>query len=196
MRATPTARKPAPLHRLAAIKSSAKRDQPRLSAGQLGPLRRASTADVPTLIDHRLRMWEEIATFPRDELKRHARTYRRFLVGNMASDKLVAFVIPTLKGRLVASGAVWFTGDLPRPSYSAESGYILSMYTDPRFRGRGLARRIVRAAVGECRRRKIRRVALHASPFGRRLYRQLGFERTWEMRLTLPRPRASAKRRR
>jgi hypothetical protein len=43
--------------------------------------------------------------------------------------------------------------------------------------------------VAECRRRGLSRITLHASPFGRSVYRKLGFERTWEMRRVLKAPR-------
>ncbi|HLY77617.1 MAG TPA: GNAT family N-acetyltransferase, partial [Thermoplasmata archaeon] len=63
--------------------------------------------------------------------------------------------------------------------------YLFSMYTEPGFRGRGLASRIVREAIRLSRRRGYTRVVLHAAPLGRRVYSRLGFERSWEMRLLL-----------
>ena len=40
-------------------------------------------------------------------------------------------------------------------------------------------------AVEECRKRKLKRVALHASDIGRPLYEAMGFKSTNEMRLEL-----------
>jgi GNAT superfamily N-acetyltransferase len=100
----------------------------------------------------------------------------------------VALVVEALGGAIVASGGVWFRSEQPRPENSRQTvPYILSMYTEPEYRGRGLAGRIVREAVRICRARGFARVALHAARRARPMYRRLGFERTWEMRRELSR---------
>jgi GNAT superfamily N-acetyltransferase len=130
-------------------------------------------------------MWRDIGTFPEATIAGHAKPYERWLRRSRRNDELVAFVVENAEGRVVASGAVWFALDHPRPGHPERSGYLLSMYTEPAYRHRGLAARIVRSAMRECRRRGLVRMTLHASPFGRSLYRSLGFERTWEMRRLL-----------
>ena len=62
-----------------------------------------------------------------------------------------------------------------------ERGYLLNFYVEPEFRGQGLARRLLAAAVEEARRLQIRVVTLHASKFGRPLYEQEGFRGNNEM---------------
>ncbi len=44
---------------------------------------------------------------------------------------------------------------------------------------------VVKEAIEWCRKKKYERLMLHASEMGRRVYSQLGFKRTWEMRLDL-----------
>jgi len=44
---------------------------------------------------------------------------------------------------------------------------------------------VVNEAIGWCRRNKYERLMLHASEMGRKVYSELGFKRTWEMRLDL-----------
>ena len=63
--------------------------------------------------------------------------------------------------------------------------YLLSMYTEPDFRRRGVASMVVKEAINWCRKNKYERLMLHASEMGRKVYSQLGFKRTWEMRLDL-----------
>jgi GNAT superfamily N-acetyltransferase len=63
--------------------------------------------------------------------------------------------------------------------------YIANVYTSSDYRRNGIARRIMQAIVDWCRAEGFKRVALHASPFGRPLYESLGFEPTNEMRLHL-----------
>jgi GNAT superfamily N-acetyltransferase len=59
------------------------------------------------------------------------------------------------------------------------------VYTEPQFRRRGLARRLIEAALEWCRENKIDVVILHASPEGRALYESLGFQASNEMRINL-----------
>jgi RimJ/RimL family protein N-acetyltransferase len=60
--------------------------------------------------------------------------------------------------------------------------YLLSMYTRPEARGRGVASAIVRAAIAWSTQHGHRIMRLHASAQGRGVYARFGFERSWEMR--------------
>lgn len=62
---------------------------------------------------------------------------------------------------------------------------ILNVYVDPAFRRRGVARSLMAEALDWCRLNGIRAIVLHASQEGRKLYEQLGFAPTNEMRLLL-----------
>jgi GNAT superfamily N-acetyltransferase len=64
--------------------------------------------------------------------------------------------------------------------------WILNMYTEPAYRRRGIARRLVETMIEWCRAEGFRAVALHASQQGRPLYESLGFRPTNEMRLRFP----------
>jgi len=59
------------------------------------------------------------------------------------------------------------------------------MYTEPKFRGRGLATRIVNEAMRWSKRNGHAVMTLHASKQGRSVYSRLRWERTWEMRVRL-----------
>ena len=78
---------------------------------------------------------------------------------------------------LVATGAA-----LP---YDNGFGYISMVIVDPAWRRRGLARRLMEAALVWCGEHGIRAVILHSSDDGRALYEKLGFQPTNEMRLLL-----------
>ncbi len=138
-------------------------------------------------------MWEEIRSFPPRELDRHDRTYRRWAREGLRSRKLFAFLVEDERGRPVGSGALWLAPAPPRPGILSrgEYPYILSMFTEPAARGRGVASRLVRAMVRWSKARGYGRVVLHASPFGRPVYARAGFEPGSEMRLELVRRPAS-----
>ena len=159
--------------------------------------RRTTNADLDMLIDHRHRMWSDIGNRREEDITEHDGRYRRWARSRLRSGELVGWVAESKERAVVGSGCVWFRPDQPRPGLlSLISPYILSMYTEPGWRGRGIATRIVRELVRECRTAGYPNVELHASKFGRGVYGRMGFERTWEMRLWIdprvPRKRALA----
>ena len=141
------------------------------------------------LVDHRHRMFEEIGGFALRALKEHDRAYRKWLGPRLRSGELVMLLVEGDGQKIIASGGIWFRAEQPRPRIPQLTvPYILSMYTEPEYRGQGQAGRIVREALRICRRAGYTRVILHAARKARRLYRRFGFERTWEMRISFPRP--------
>jgi ribosomal protein S18 acetylase RimI-like enzyme len=71
----------------------------------------------------------------------------------------------------------------PHPSHptATQRGYILNVYVDPGFRGRGLSAQLMQLAENEFRSRGIEFIVLHASPMGRPVYEKLGWNDTSEM---------------
>ena len=60
--------------------------------------------------------------------------------------------------------------------------YVLNVFTDPGYRGRGLARRLMAEVLAWAESNGHPVVELHASDDGRHLYETLGFQQTNEMR--------------
>jgi GNAT superfamily N-acetyltransferase len=154
------------------------------------PLREAMLADIPTLVMHRRRMFVDMDAL-RDaqpdptKLDAMDRAYARQLQAWLPDGSIRAWVIEA-EGGIVASGAVLFSEWLPRPNdLTGRLAYLHSVYTQPAYRRRGLARRIVQAAIDACRADGLRRLALHASDAGQPLYESMGFRLTNEMRLIL-----------
>jgi GNAT superfamily N-acetyltransferase len=67
----------------------------------------------------------------------------------------------------------------------ARRAWVLNVYSEPAYRRRGLARRLMQVAIEWARSEGFRILSLHASREGRPLYQSLGFEPTNEMRLRL-----------
>lgn len=150
-------------------------------------LRRAGPKDLPTLVRHRRRMWEELRSYAPRELDRHDADYVRWVRRETTSRRFLAYVVETRTGEIAGSGALWLMPSQPRPGPLGRGNvpYILSMYTEPQYRGCGVASRLVREMVRWARSRRYGRVLLHASRFGRPVYERLGFEASSEMRLEL-----------
>ncbi len=98
---------------------------------------------------------------------------------------------PLQETRSIIGGAgVQLRPILPRPRPGSDElelgpeAIVLNVYVDPGWRRRGVAEALMRAALDALAERGIRRVVLHASADGRRLYERLGFVPTNEMRLS------------
>jgi GNAT superfamily N-acetyltransferase len=160
-------------------------------------LRRATAADVDLLVEHRRKMWLAIGGRLRAHLDRADPVYRRWVRRELAARHFFGFVVEAPDGRPAGSGAIWLVPTQPRPGRLGRPRlpYILSMFTEPEFRGRGVATQIVAAQVRWAEARGYARIVLHASPMGRSVYARLGFAAGNEMRLDLPARRRRSPRR-
>ncbi len=149
-------------------------------------VRPAGVRDLDALVHQRRAMWKALG-IRNDELhERGDRVYRRWARARLRNHQLIAWVVKSDDGRTAGGGCLWLQQVQPRPHRaSMVQPYLLSMYTEPDFRRRGVASMVVKEAIEWCRKNKYERLMLHASEMGRRVYSQLGFKRTWEMRLDL-----------
>jgi GNAT superfamily N-acetyltransferase len=134
-------------------------------------------------------MWRDIGNRTETSVRAHGPVYRRWMLRAWRQGRFVAY-IAEVDGQAAASGAIWWKQDQPSPAIDGDRvPYILSMYTAPAYRGRGLASRIVRVLVREAKEAGAVRIVLHASAQGRSVYERLGFQATNEMRRYLRKPR-------
>ena len=161
---------------------TARRPQPK----EKPRLRRATLDDVDLLVEHRVAMFREMGGRSRAALASHRPEYLAWLAPRLVRAELVAFVAEDSKGAPMGSGAVWFRPSHPGPGWpAARAPYILSMYTVPAGRGRGVATAIVKEVAALSRRLGYRRISLHASAMGRGVYERMRFLTTTEMQLPL-----------
>ena len=104
----------------------------------------------------------------------------------MRRKKLISFIVTDSSSNSVAGGSLWVRESQPSLRYPrTEQPYLISMYTNPAHRRKGLASMIVKEAIEWSRKHHYPRMFLHASSMGEPVYVGLGFERTTEMRLNL-----------
>ena len=121
-------------------------------------------------------MFASLEIDPRPE--RWADAARRLLADGIADATAHAVVAdhPDSGGRLVACGVATIERRLPSPNNpTGRHGYIASMVTDPDFRRKGLARRIMEALLAWLEGQGVISSSLHATEHGEPLYRSLGF---------------------
>lgn len=158
--------------------------KPSRSSAQIVKLRRARLADLDVLVYQRSRMWEDMGEKNRNELRTQNRVYRSWARSRLKNGSLVGWVAETNRRRIVAGGTLWLRPAVPRPGFvQGVQPFLLSLYTEPQWRGRGLASRILDEAIKWVKKEGYREVLLHSSPLGKGLYVRRRFKRTSEMRL-------------
>lgn len=145
-------------------------------------VRQAALKDLPILVHQRRAMWRDLGAREQGELDRADKVYARWARSGMKSGTLIGWVAEN-DGKVLGGGCVWLQPVQPRPGYNLMiQPYLLSMYTEPRSRGLGVASGVVKKALEWCRKNRFAQLRLHASKMGRKVYLKHGFERTWEMR--------------
>jgi GNAT superfamily N-acetyltransferase len=133
-------------------------------------------------------MWEALGVRNKEQHKKGDQVYKQWARARLKNHELIAWIVKSSDDRVAGGGSVWLSRVQPRPHrVSMVQPYLLSMYTEPDFRRRGVASMVVKEAIEWCRKNKYERLMLHASEMGRKVYSKLGFKRTWEMRIDLPR---------
>ena len=149
-------------------------------------LRRASLRDLDVLVRQRRGMWVDMGERDRARLAEESRVFRRWVRSKLKTGRVVGWVAETNRRDIVAGGIVWLRPAVSRPGVQhLVQPFLLSMYTESKWRGRGLASRIVDEAIKWAKKGGYAEIALHASLMGRGLYLRRGFSRTWEMKLKL-----------
>lgn len=140
----------------------------------------ASVEDIPTLVQHHRRMFEEIRksknlAMDKQKLNEMDISYRDKLNNEIKNGICKAWVIKE-KDQIIASGAISITSMVPNPDDSSYYiGYLHSVFTENEFRKRGLAEKVVNGILDYCKSNNINRVLLNASEAGRSVYEKIGF---------------------
>jgi GNAT superfamily N-acetyltransferase len=129
-------------------------------------------------------MWEGIGIKNKTLLDRADKAYRKWAKRKLRDGSFLGWLAETPEHHSAGGGCLWLRPEQPRPRLKGlVEPYLLSMYTEPQFRRRGIASKILEEAIKWCKKNGYHRLILHASNQGRSLYRKYGFVRTREMRL-------------
>lgn len=140
-------------------------------------VRPARRDDLPVIVELRLAFDRELlgGDLPPDRVGPHRSQVADYLAGHVDSD-IYRLWVAEEAGHVVGMGGLVVVDRPPHPrSRRSGEGFIVNVYTLPRWRGRGVGRAIMDALVAEGRRLRLRRVYLRTSDEGRRLYESMGF---------------------
>lgn len=150
-------------------------------------IRRATVDDAAVIVHHRRAMFRDMGRGDESSLNTMAEMFLPQITRWLESGIYQGWLAHTDGGKVVAGGGLlaheWAAG--PVAPVQTRRAYVLNVYTELEYRGRGLAKRIMHEIVAYCREQKFGVVWLHASDAGRPLYASMGFVPTNEMKLML-----------
>jgi GNAT superfamily N-acetyltransferase len=152
-------------------------------------IRRATSADAAVIAWHRARMFQDMGilapeSFDALRTKVEARL-NDWLGSGLYLGWLAAF--PKDPATVIGGAGVQLQPILPRPIQQSKisegrQATIVNVFTEPAWRRRGVASALVKEIIAWSRTETLDRLLLHASDEGRKVYEQLGFRESNEMR--------------
>lgn len=110
-------------------------------------LRVATGKDIDVPVSQQHRMFEVIRPRTAAGHRVGDRAYRRWALRNLILGHLRCYIVTGRNGEIAGGGGVWLREVQPSPRHDARlMPYLLSKYTEPKFRKRGVATMVVREA--------------------------------------------------
>src|SRR5450830_7127 len=137
--------------------------------------------DIEIICQHREKMFRE-AGRDGDTLAVMTASFKVWLQPRLLDQRYFGFLL--VEGDEVVGGIGLMAIDWPpHPSHPAQDkrGYVLNVYVEKEFRKQGLGKRLMNLANEEFSKRGLQFAILHATPMGRSLYEDLGWQATSEM---------------
>ena len=155
-------------------------------------VRKARLEDAPSIARHRARMFQDMGEISSATFEDFVREARVWLEQALANGEYVGWLgVPRDKPEVIAGGAgVQLRQVAPHPCRPSKAGafakgrhaIVINVFTEPEWRRRGLARLLMEKIISWAGTERLDRLVLHASDDARRLYEQMGFVATNEMR--------------
>jgi ribosomal protein S18 acetylase RimI-like enzyme len=137
-------------------------------------VRRATTDDIPTLVDLRFAFVTEFAPEEGDDDEAR-KSVAEYLARALPSEAFLAWLVLDDDDVVATGGMVVYERMMRSKGAGVGSeGYILNVYTLPEHRRRGHAIRMMEALL-DCARERGIRLTLVATEDGKGLYEKLGF---------------------
>jgi GNAT superfamily N-acetyltransferase len=155
-------------------------------------VRRATIADIPALVHHRVSMYRDMGELTSSDEARLFEATTAYLRPALESGEYLAWLAVTSEApeQVVAGAGLIVRPMIPRPGSAGgievREAQVVNVYTESAWRRRGIAALVMNELLAYSRANHINRVSLHASDDGRPLYASLGFAPTNEMRLAPP----------
>lgn len=140
-------------------------------------IRKANYNDIPELTKIRMDLLRERAAdgISGSEQLLYDKSYKYF-VENIPNVNFVSYIAID-DGKIVAtSGLCFYLVPPTSGNISGKVAYIMNMYTNPEYRKRGLAMKLLDCVVNEAKTKGYTKITLNASEMGKPIYKKYGFK--------------------
>ena len=150
-------------------------------------IRRVTLQETAIVAGHRLRMFQEMGQVPAELADQLLQSSRRALAALFANGEYIGWFAVNGAGDVIGGAGVHIKAQLPRIAATGDTvadspvPLVVNVYTEPDWRGRGVARALMRELMTWAFEQNYERVVLHASDAARPLYVSLNFAPTNEM---------------
>lgn len=138
-------------------------------------IKKASLQELDTLVQWRLEVLQEVFALPEEkDMAELEKANRRYYQSLLEAGHIACFAC--LGQEIIGCGGVCIYQEMPSPdNLTGQCAYLMNIYTRPRFRGRGVGKRIVSWLKGQAVQRGITKIYLETTKAGRSLYQKAGF---------------------
>jgi len=149
-------------------------------------IRKVTITDLPDLVRLRRMMFKAMGFDDLGQLDAADAAAKNYFAEAIPEGKFVGWLAITNSGVAVGSGGVVIDQRPPGPeNLSGQTGYIMNIVTDIRYRRKGISRCIMQVILEWLSEQGIIFATLHASGMGWPLFQELGFVDSNEMRLKI-----------
>jgi GNAT superfamily N-acetyltransferase len=148
-------------------------------------LRQANLDHIEALVQLRLALLHEVGNITaHTDTAGLTEAMRKYLAQKMPKGEFLAWVAEVDSQIVATTGLVFLQRPPVNGNLSGLEAYVMNIYTLPQWRGKGIATALLTEMISFVRGTEARRIWLHASKEGKRLYEKLGFiSTTTEMEL-------------
>ena len=140
----------------------------------------ATESDIQYLIEFRQLLFKSMG-FSEDIIQGMLPYFTNYFEEHLKDGTYKSWLV-TRDGKFVATGGMVVDQHPPSPSNkSGKIAYIMSMYTMPEYRNKGIAKQILESMIEYARDQGITTLSLHTTDMARPLYAELGFKPSNEM---------------
>jgi GNAT superfamily N-acetyltransferase len=133
-------------------------------------IREAAPSESAIILHHRRSMFSDMGEGTVEELDQMVEVAGPWLAQALSDGSYRHWLALDRSGRVAGGGGVLLCPWPPSPKYRCtQRAVILNVYTEPEFRKRGIARRIMQTCLAWVKQQGFRAVNLHASADGRPL---------------------------
>lgn len=145
-------------------------------------LRPVATSDLTRICDHRQEMFREAGKTDHD-LARMASPFAVWLQPRLADGRYFGFMAEMENGETIGGVGLMEIDWPPHPAHPEDfrRGYVLNVFVEPPYRGRGIARALMEASEKAFQERGVTYAILHSTDAGRPCYEKMNWLLTTEM---------------